>query len=530
MSKPTPPATDASPVSGTRIENERPLDATTSINQRIFETSIDLILVVDRRGTFLRVSPSSAAVLGYTPSEMVSRSAAEFLFPDDLEDARNEMRLARRSGVMRNFECRYVHKEGRIVTLAWTGVWSEADQQHFFIGRDMTQRIALEQQLRHAQKMEAIGQLTGGVAHDFNNILTVITGTLEVLSDAVADDPKLVALVRSIDEMAERGTQLTQRMLAFARKQPLQPRPVDLNNVITRMVTMLQRTLGEDIAVRTMLASDLWQAQADPFQVEDAIVNLAVNARDAMPKGGELLIDTANVHLDERSARQNVDISPGDYVAVCVADTGSGMAPEVIERAFEPFFTTKDTGHGTGLGLSMVYGFVRQSRGHVKIQSEIGRGTRVGLYLPRCEASAVVQHPSTATAAPCQAGRETILIVEDDAAVRTVAATILESLGYHVRQAGDGKAALDILQKPMHIDLLFTDLIMPNGFSGQDLLREAREYRPDLKALFTSGYSERIIEERGGPDRSIPLLAKPYRRQTLAEAIRHALDVQEATG
>jgi PAS domain S-box-containing protein len=497
------------------------LQATRSINHRIFETSLDLILVVDRQGKFLRVSPSSRSILGYRSAEMIDRNAAEFLYPADLDNTRNEMRLARRGRLTRNFECRYVHKDGRVVPLTWTGVWSEPDQQHFFIGRDMTERIRLESQLRQAQKMEAIGQLTGGIAHDFNNILTAIIGMNEVLAGEVAGNPKLAEIARTIDAAAERGAQLVHRLLAFARKQPLQTRTLDLNDIVARMIMILRRTLGEDIAVKTALAHGLWPAAADPFQLEDAILNLAVNARDAMPKGGQLVIETANEHLDQHYAEQNVDVAPGDYVAVIVSDSGTGMPPEVVERAFEPFFTTKGVGHGTGLGLSMVYGFVKQSRGHVKIYSEPGHGTSIKLYLPKAE-SAVTAMTDKPAAHP--AGRETILVVEDDAAVRIVAVSILESLGYRVRQAEDGQTALDILQQGDPVDLLFTDLIMPNGMSGQDLLRSARAQRPGLKALFTSGYSASFIAARGDADQSVPLLNKPYRKQKLAEAIRNALD------
>jgi signal transduction histidine kinase/CheY-like chemotaxis protein len=456
---------------------------------------------------------------------MTGRSAAEFLYADDLENTRNEMRLARRGRLTRNFECRYVHKDGRIVPLMWTGVWSEPEQQHFFIGRDMTERIQLEQQLRHAQKMEAVGQLTGGVAHDFNNILTVITSTIEILGDAVAGDRRLAEIAKSINEAAGRGAQLTQRMLAFARKQPLQARTIDLNEIVEQMAPMLRRTLGEDVTIQTDLADGLWHAVADPSQVEDAILNLALNARDSMPMGGRLVVETSNVHLDEQYAAHNVDVAPGDYVAMLVTDSGTGMSPDVLERAFEPFFTTKDVGRGTGLGLSMVYGFAKQSRGHVKIYSEVGHGTSVKLYLPKVAGAVAL-----AVDKPYEAGeghpggRETILVVEDDAAVRTAAVSILQNLGYQVMEAEDGRAALAILQEARPIDLLFTDLIMPNGVSGQDLLRKARERRPDLRVLFTSGYSEHLFKGHGGAERGVPLLNKPYRRQNLAAAIRRVLD------
>ena len=312
---------------GTILQRERERETIRSINQRIFDTSLDLILVVDARGNFLRVSPSSRTILGYAPEEMIGNSAANFLFPDDLESTRDEMRQARRGDISRNFECRYVHRDGHPVPLAWTGIWSEPDRQYFFTGRDMTERIMLESQLRQAQKMEAVGQLTGGVAHDFNNILTVIIGMTELLTDSVGNDPKLAPIVQAIDDAASRGAQLTQRMLAFARKQPLQARNIDLNEIVTRSANMLQRTIGEDIAVKLALADGLWQALADPSQIEDVILNLAVNARDAMPNGGQLVIETANTHLDENYAAQNVEVAAGDYVSVVVSDTAPACRP-----------------------------------------------------------------------------------------------------------------------------------------------------------------------------------------------------------
>jgi len=312
-------------------------------------------------------------------------------------------------------------------------------------------------------------------------------------------------------------------MLAFARKQPLHARNFDLNEVVTRTAALLQPVLGEDIALKSVLADGLWETFADPSQVEDAILNLAVNARDAMPSGGELVIETSNAVLDENYAAQNVEVAPGEYVAVSITDSGSGMAPEVLERVFEPFFTTKEVGRGSGLGLSMVYGFAKQSRGHVKIYSEVGHGTRVMVFLPRAAAASDDAEPAhPARAHPV--GRETILVVEDDSAVRKVAVRILRGLGYQVREAADGPSALALLEQPGSIDLLFTDLIMPKGMSGQELLTRAHAIRPDLKALFTSGYSERFIRDKGATQEGVPLLSKPYRSQSLAEAVRAALD------
>jgi PAS domain S-box-containing protein len=504
-------------------ETERERESVRSINQRIFDTSLDLILVVDKRGTFLRVSPSSLAILGYTPEEMAGRNAKEFILADDLESTRTEMRLARHEGLPRNFQSRYLHKNGVAVPIAWTGIWSQPDNQYFFIGRDMTERVALETQLRQAQKMEAVGQLTGGVAHDFNNLLTVIIGMAELLQDAVGSDSPLAPMVREIDEAASRGAQLTQRMLAFARKQPLHARNIDLNEIVSRAGGMLQRTIGEDIEVKLSLSAGLWPAVADPSQIEDVILNLAVNARDAMPNGGRLLIETSNTHLDEAYASQNIEVTAGDYVSVEVSDTGSGMALDIVERVFEPFFTTKEVGRGTGLGLSMVYGFVKQSRGHVKIYSEVGHGTSIKLYLPRADVTAE-RVGAPAIAADNPRGSETILVVEDSATVRKMAVGILTTLGYQVHAAEDGPSALKILEGTLAIDLLFTDLIMPNGIDGQELLRRARALRPNLKALFTSGYSEQFLQGRGASDSGVPMLSKPYRTRALAEAVRHVLD------
>jgi signal transduction histidine kinase len=377
--------------------------------------------------------------------------------------------------------------------------------------------------MRQMEKMDALGQMTGGIAHDFNNILAVIIGMTELAAAHAADNPKLAAMLAQIDESAERGAQLVQRLLAFARKQPLKATVLDLNQTVERAVGMLERTLGEDVSLHCALVPNLWPAMVDPSQLEHAILNLAVNARDAMPKGGRLVIETGNVHLDEDYAAQNSEVAPGDYASIMVTDSGTGMPREVIERAFEPFFTTKEVGRGTGLGLSMVYGFVKQSGGHVKIYSEVGHGTSIRLYLPRATQAAAATQDALDSASPGPAlGGESILVVEDDSAVRKMAVNILEDLGYKVRQAPDGRSALDILRGSEHIDLLFTDMVMPNGVSGQDLIRTARELRPAMKALLTSGYSEQFLKSQNATP-GMHLLNKPYRREMLATAVREAL-------
>jgi PAS domain S-box-containing protein len=490
--------------------------------QRVFETSQDLILVTDTKGTFVQVSPSSMTILGIKPEEMVGHSATEFIHPDDLESTRQEMRSARRGRLMRSFETRYLHRDGHAVNLNWMGTWSEPVRRHFFVGRDLTEKQAAEANLRQAQKMDAVGQLTGGVAHDFNNILTVITGTIGILSDAVANDPQMSAIARMIDDAAERGASLTKHLLAFARKQPLQPREVDVNTLVVETTTLLRPTLGEHIQINPQLAQDAWPALVDPNQLTTAILNLSLNARDAMPSGGKLVVETGNIHLDEGYAAMNRDVVVGNYVMVAVSDTGSGISPENLERVFDPFFTTKEVGKGTGLGLSMVFGFVKQSNGHIKIYSEVGHGTTVKIYLPRATGLPDTDVESMASMS-LEGGNETILVVEDDDLVRRYVITQIQSLGYKTLEAGRASEALEIIDGPEPIDLLFTDVIMPGSMNGRQLVDTAIVRRPGLKTLFTSGYTENAIVHHGRLDTGVLLLAKPYRKSELARMIRLAL-------
>jgi PAS domain S-box-containing protein len=491
--------------------------------RRIFETSQDLILVTDTAGNFVQVSPSSMTILGYRPEEMIGRSAVEFIHPDDLDSTREEMRSARRGHQMRNFETRYVHKDGQAVTLSWMGTWSEPVRRHFFVGRDLTEKRAAEAQFRQAQKMEAVGQLTGGVAHDFNNILTVITGTIGILTDALADRPQLVAVAKMIDEAAERGASLTKHLLAFARRQPLQPREVDVNALILETAKLLHPTLGEQIEIAPLLAEDAWTALVDPSQLTTAILNLALNARDAMPAGGKLALETNNIYLDEGYASMHSEVTVGNYVMIAVSDTGSGIPAADLEKVFDPFFTTKEVGKGTGLGLSMVFGFVKQSNGHIKIYSEEGHGTTVKIYLPR--ATGLDQTTAELSASSrIEGGHEVVLVVEDDALVRRYVITQIESLGYATLEVGNAAEALDVIGNAATIDLLFTDMIMPGAMNGRQLVDEALKRRPSLKTLFTSGYTENAIVHHGRLDSGVLLLAKPYRKSDLARMIRMALD------
>jgi PAS domain S-box-containing protein len=499
------------------------LDQEIEERQRIFETSQDLILVTDTAGNFIQVSPSAMTILGRRPEDMIGHSAIEFIHPDDLENTRNEMRAARRGRQMRNFETRYVHQDGHAVTLTWMGTWSEPVRRHFFIGRDLTEKMAAEAQIRQAQKMDAVGQLTGGVAHDFNNILTVITGTIGILADAVADKPELAMVTKLIDEAADRGANLTKHLLAFARKQPLQPREIDVNALVLETAKLLHPTLGEHIQITPLLAADAWTAMVDPNQLSTAILNLALNARDAMPNGGKLALETSNIYLDEAYAGMHSEVTVGNHVMIAVSDTGSGISPANLERVFDPFFTTKEIGKGTGLGLSMVFGFVKQSGGHIKIYSEEGHGTTVKIYLPRATGLEQTAAEAAIATAQVEGGSETVLVVEDDAMVRQYVITQVESLGYTTFEAANAAEALKLIDGNPAIDLLFTDVIMPGTMNGRLLADEAVRRRPALKTLYTSGYTENAIVHHGRLDSGVLLLAKPYRKSELARMLRMAL-------
>jgi PAS domain S-box-containing protein len=498
------------------------------MSQRIFETALDLILVVDRKGNFIHVSPSVEAILGYRPEEWIGRSAVDFLHPDDLENTRAEMRLARRGRLMRNFETRYVHKDGRAVTLAWTGVWSEKDQRHYFTGRDMTERIAAEEQLRHAQKMEAIGQLTGGLAHDFNNLLLVVIGNLGLLREMRGEDAEVDELAREAYDAARRGADLTRSLLAFARRQPLQPRRSDINALVSEITVLLRRTLGEQVEMSLELAPDVWPVVVDPVQLEAALANLATNARDAMPKGGRLSVVTANRRLDEDYASHHADVTPGDYAMLEVSDTGTGMPPDVLTRVFEPFFTTKGPGAGTGLGLAMVFGFMKQSGGHVNVYSEVGVGTTFRLYLPRARGAADVAQESTAAAAPRGRGQR-VLVVEDDAALRRLVLRQLDQLGYGAEAAENAAAALKLFEEAGPFDLLFTDVVMAGKVDGFELAQIVLDRWPGTKIVMTSGFPDRAVDGRERLAANPRILSKPYVREDLARALRQALEGEPVT-
>ena len=629
---------------------QRALSQQIEERRRIFESSQDLILVTDPQGILVQVSPSCEAILGYLPDELIGRSAVDFIHGEDLDNTREQMRSARRENKSLNFDARYVHKDGRIVTLSWMGTWSEPVRRHFFIGRDMTEsrraqealleseqqargiidtaldafvqidhdgrirnwnsqaeaifgwprdqalgknlielvvagddrdelsaalgrflrsgqgqilgrrreimarrrdggefraelsvtalksrggflfngffrdltdKISAEDRIRQSEKMEAVGQLTGGIAHDFNNILTVITGTIEILAEAVQQEPQLAAITGMIDEAASRGAELTQHLLAFARKQPLQPRVTDINILVIDTAKLLRPTLGEQIEIESVFADETCFASVDPNQLTTAILNLALNARDAMQGGGKLIIETGSAYLDETYASRHGDVRPGHYALIAVSDTGSGIPASILDKVFEPFFTLKEPGKGTGLGLSMVYGFVKQSSGHIKIYSEVGHGTTIKMYLP--PGTAAVPASEAAPDPKLQGGHETILVVEDDRLVREYVLTQLHSLGYATLDAANGAEALAIVEAGRPFDLLFTDVIMPGAMNGRQLAEEILRRRPGSKVLYTSGYTENAIIHHGRLDSDVLLLAKPYRKSDMARMIRRAV-------
>lgn len=420
-------------------------------------------------------------------------------------------------------EYRFLHRDGHALTIIDRGsvIRDESGRAIRMVGSmlDVTPQRELEARLRQAQKLEAIGQLTGGIAHDFNNLLTVILGSAELLCDELESEQQPHLLAEMIATAAQRGADLTSRLLAFGRKQPLQPRLLELDRLVLGMEAMLRRTLGKHIEIRVIRPAEPWTTEIDQTLLEAAILNLAINARDAMTDGDRLTIDIANVTLDDAEGAE-ADIAPGQYVMLTVSDTGEGIEPAVLPNVFEPFFTTKEVGRGSGLGLSMVYGFVKQSGGHIRLRSEVGYGTSVALYFPRSlKASAILPEPAAHQAT--NGAADLILVVEDDALVRRHLCGLLEGLDYRVLEADTGSRSMELLETIPDITLLFTDIVIPGGVNGSDLAKKALQLRPDLNVLFTSGYSEIAIHGRLDPD--IELLAKPYTREQLAARLRIVL-------
>ena len=478
---------------------------------------------------FLEVNDAAIANYGYARNEFLTMRLTDIRPPADVDRLLESLKNA--AGTYeQSSNWRHRRKNGDIIQVdVYTHeIAIRGHNARLAVALDVTQRNQAEEQLRQAQKMEAIGQLTGGVAHDFNNLLAIIQGNLELIQDRVKDDPKMREMIDYALRASERGASLTKRLLAYSRQQPLEPKVVDLGRLVPSMTDLLRRALGETIEVRAHMAPDLWKTRIDPHELEHALLNLAVNARDAMPNGGSLTIEAENTHLDETYAEANVEVVPGPYVMVAVTDTGTGMSKEVAARVFEPFFTTKPIGQGSGLGLSMVFGFVKQSGGHIKIYSEPGHGTTIRLYLPKATDAAATAETPVAEAAPTVSRSEVVLVVEDDADVRALVVGMVQSFGYRTIEADDGPAALALLERSGPVDLLFTDVVLPKGMTGSALAGHATARRPALKVLYMSGYTRNAILHNGVLDEGVQLITKPFRRTDLAEKIRQVLGKVEA--
>src|SRR5882757_7452185 len=492
---------------------------------RIWNVSQDLLLVADRNGVWQTVNPAWTRTLGWSEAELLNRTSEWLDHPDDGGVTRAHVKKLIAGDTTVRFESRFRHKDGSYRWLSWTGV-SDKDRI-YAVARDVTAEKAAtdrlkaaEEALRQSQKMEAVGQLTGGIAHDFNNLLTGIVGSLDLLQTRL-DQGRTENVSRYINAAmtsANRAAALTHRLLAFARRQPLIPKSVDANALVVSLEDLLRRTIGERIDLDIVASAGLWCTLCDPNQLESALLNLAINARDAMPNGGKLTIVTANARIDGIDA-DTPALLPGDYICIAVTDTGVGMSAEVAARAFDPFFTTKPIGQGTGLGLSMIYGFARQSNGHAAIESRIGAGTSVTLYLPRHHGDSASQLASAIGAAEHGVTGETVLVVEDEPVVRAVILEMLGDQGYRTLEAVDGPSGLRILRNPQRVDLLVTDVGLP-GMNGRQLADQARETRPDLKILFITGYAESVAMSEGFLQPGMEMITKPFDLDILSRRIR----------
>ncbi len=492
---------------------------------RIWNVSQDLLLVADRSGIWQTVNPAWTRTLGWSEGELLNRTSQWLEHPDDGGLTRAQVSKLSANDTTVRFESRFRHKDGSYRWLSWTGV-SDKDRI-YAVARDVTAEKAAadrlratEEALRQSQKMEAVGQLTGGIAHDFNNLLTGIVGSLDLLQTRL-DQGRTENVSRYINAAmtsANRAAALTHRLLAFARRQPLIPKSVDANALVVSLEDLLRRTIGETIDLDIVAASGLWCTLCDPNQLESALLNLAINARDAMPDGGKLTIACTNARIDGIDA-DTPALLPGDYIRIDVSDTGTGMSAEVAARAFDPFFTTKPIGQGTGLGLSMIYGFARQSNGHVLIDSKQGAGTSVKLYLPRHHGDAAQERIASVATEDYAATGETVLVVEDEAVVRGVIAEMLQEQGYRTLQAVDGPSGLHMLRLNERIDLLVTDVGLP-GMNGRQLADQARETRPDLKILFITGYAENVAIAKGFLQPGMEMITKPFDLDNLSQRIR----------
>ena len=508
-----------------RAQNE--LAAREAHLRSILDTVPEAMIVIDESGLVTSFSTAAAQLFGYGQDEVVGRNV-KMLMPEPYRQEHDdylgrylstgEARIIGYGRIVKGLT-----KDGAIFPMELAVGEARSNGRRIFTGfiRDLTGRQKMEDELRQSQKMEAIGQLTGGLAHDFNNLLTVITGNLEMLEGRL-DDPTQRELVKEAQDAAQDGAKLTGQLLAFGRRQPLNPKPTDVGQLVSSFADFLRRTLGESSELRTLVSGSAHLAVVDASQLQNALLNLVINARDAMPRGGTLTIEISHVRLDADYAQMYAEIRTGRFVLIAVSDTGSGMSEEVRQRAFDPFFTTKPTGAGTGLGLSMVYGFVKQSGGNIQLYSELGRGTSVRIFLPLADAIQVDAKPaSAAEGAEMPRGSETILVVEDDARVRRVATMRLRSLGYQIVEAENGATAMALLSTHPEIAMIFTDVAMPGGMNGDELAEAALAARRNIKVLFTSGYAEPAVARQGLGAGA--WLKKPYTAAELAAKIRDIL-------
>jgi PAS domain S-box-containing protein len=497
--------------------------------QAIFNQLPDAVLVVDRAGVISLCNAAVARVFGYAPEKLIGQMISR-LYKDEAEVRRVQ---AFQEGLTvrappEPIPVTFRRQSGESFP-AETTISILRDERnetagYLFLGRDITRQVEQDEALRKSQRLEAIGQLTGGIAHDFNNLLTIISGNLELLEMDLNDSEQRDLLARA-NNAALMGARLTNRLLTFARRRKLEPAVLDLNEQVLAMAELLRRTLGEAISLGTLLAPGLWKVRADPSEIENAMLNLAINARDAMPASGKLVIETSNVFLDEKEVATEAGLEPGEYVRLCVSDTGAGMSREVLARAFEPFFTTKEPGKGTGLGLSVIYGFVKQSGGHVTASSALGKGTTVNLYLPRVVTdtagdAAISHHPASSAAK----ASETILLIEDNNEVRAVTVRRLRNLGYTVVETENAARAIEFVREGKAIDLVFSDVVMPGGMSGFELAQWLQENAPSVRVLLTSGFAQDVARAGEPPASHLEILRKPYSGVELARALRRTMD------
>lgn len=494
----------------------------------VLDTLVDGLIIIDRTGRVQVYNRACEKLFGYQSAEVVGNNV-KMLMPPDIEREHDQYLINYQTTGIRKIigisrEVVGQRKDGSTFPMHLAVGEATHLGEPIYVGiiRDLSERDQVESQLRQSQKMEAVGQLAGGLAHDFNNILMLISVNVEALLDQEVP-ARTRERLEQIEKSASRAAELTQQLLAYSRRQPLQPRLTDLNELVFATSKLLGRTLGEHIEIEAILADDLWITNVDRTQLETSLVNLSLNARDAMPGGGQLLIETRNVILDQDYVSQNPDVAVGAYAMLAVTDTGTGIPPDALEKVFEPFFTTKEVGRGTGLGLSMVYGFIKQSNGHIKVYSELNRGTSIKMYLPRADGT--VEAQPVASAASLATGNERLLVVEDNADVRARICEILRGLGYTVDEAADGMAGLmqcESAQPPY--DLLLTDVVMPGPIGGKALADAVSSRWPDTPIVFMSGYTEDAITHQGRLEAGVRLLAKPFRRHELAQMIRQALD------